>query len=199
MLDVTCQYDDGGFDKDEQGWVTNATAVTQQGERVTVRRWGDRNGLDPYEHSVTARLGQHFPELGLVKLEPGTLYIDLVKRRVLDASHGAVLAAGTAPANYQQQLGAALRLLVKLAGLLGAPTADALLPDVVLSGDVWTAPYGSGVLQVKRAYGFQISYEHVPFLAKLFVRDDLHWEFVGCGPLEFQRAAADAAKRWDWT
>ncbi|MBL8935060.1 MAG: hypothetical protein JNM69_10935 [Archangium sp.] len=56
MLDVTCQYDDGGFDKDEQGWVTNATAITQQGERVTVRRWGDRNGLDPYEHSVTARL-----------------------------------------------------------------------------------------------------------------------------------------------
>ncbi|MBL8935061.1 MAG: hypothetical protein JNM69_10940 [Archangium sp.] len=88
---------------------------------------------------------------------------------------------------------------MKLAGLLGAPTADALLPEVVLSGDVWTAPYGSGVLQVKRAYGFQISYEHVPFLAKLFVRDDLHWEFVGCGPLEFHRAAADAAKRWDWT
>lgn len=198
-LDVTCHYDDGCFDKDEQGWVTNATAVTQQGDVVTVRRWGDRNGLDPYEHSVTARLGQHFPELGLVKLEPGKLYIDLVKRRVLDASHGAVLTPGMAPADYQQRLAAALPFVVKLAGLLGAPRQEAPMPEVVFSGDEWTAPFGSGVLEVKRGYNFQISYEHGPCLAKIFIRDDLRCEFVGRGPLELHRAAADVAKTWDWT
>ncbi|MDP1825592.1 MAG: hypothetical protein Q8L48_20195 [Archangium sp.] len=49
-MDLSCSYDDGYFDKDEQGWVTNGTAVSTLADgTIRIRRWGDRNGLDPYD------------------------------------------------------------------------------------------------------------------------------------------------------
>lgn len=196
-IDVTCSYDDGMFDKDEQGWVTNATSVTQQGDVVTIRRWGDRNGLDPYDQSTTARIAQHFPELGLVKLEPGSLYIDLVKRRVRDASWASELATATAPADYAERSAAGLRMMVKIARLLGAPIPEALpLPEVPVGAEV---PFATGKLLVKAGYSFELAWDGEPFVAKVFVRKDLHCHFVAKGPLERFPAAAALLTSWDWT
>jgi hypothetical protein len=47
--DVTASYDDGYFDKDEQGWCSHNVAITQDGVHVRVHRWGDDNGLRPHE------------------------------------------------------------------------------------------------------------------------------------------------------
>ncbi len=196
-IDVTCSYDDGSFDKDEQGWVTNATSVTQTGDLVTIRRWGDRNGLDPYEQTTHARIGQHFPELGLVKLEPGALYIDLVKRRVRDASWGSEIASGTAPADYAQRSAAGLRMMVNVARLLGAPIPEGLpIPEVPVGAEV---PFANGMLFVKTGYNDELGWQGEPFIAKVFVRKDLHCQFIAKGPLELFHSAEAVLKTWDWT
>jgi hypothetical protein len=65
--DVRCEYDDGYFDKDEQGWCSRWTRVSQEGPEVTVRRWGDDNGIRGYDEAVQGTIAAVNPELGLVK------------------------------------------------------------------------------------------------------------------------------------
>lgn len=93
---LACSYDDGYFDKDEQGWVAARTEVSSDvttGE-VTLRHSGDRNGLDPYDRVTTTRIAQVFAEQHLVKLADPRWYFDLAKSRLLDASRDVVLARG---------------------------------------------------------------------------------------------------------
>jgi hypothetical protein len=47
--DLHADYDDGCFDKDEQGWCARRVQVTTDGTRVTIRRSGDDNGARPYD------------------------------------------------------------------------------------------------------------------------------------------------------
>lgn len=196
-IDVTCSYDDGGFDKDEQGWVTNATSVSQQGDVVTIRQWGDRNGLDPYERVRQARIARHFPELGLVKLDRDELYIHLVKRRLRDGAWASEVAAGTAPPDYAQRAPAGLRMMVKVARLLGAPIPEGLpLPEVPLGAEV---AFAGGKLIARDGHSFELAWDGEPFVAKVFVRKDLHCHFVAKGPLELFPAAAALLNAWDWT
>jgi hypothetical protein len=67
-MDLRADYDDGYFDKDEQGWCARRVKVTTAGERITIDRSGDDNGARPYAETITATIGAHWPELGLVKL-----------------------------------------------------------------------------------------------------------------------------------
>lgn len=197
LIDVTCSYDDGGFDKDEQGWVTNATSVTQQGDVVTIRQWGDRNGLDPYERVRQARIVGHFPELGLVKLDRDELYVDLVKRRLREGSWASEFASGTAPPDYTQRAAAAARMMVKVARLLGAPIPEDLQPPEVPLGAELS--FAGGKLVVKVGHSFEVAWEGEPFVAKVFVRKDLHCHYVAKGPLERFPAAAALVAGWDWS
>lgn len=93
---LACAYDDGSFDKDEQGWCAARTEVSSDVDtgEVTVRQAGDRNGLDPYDTTTKTRIAQVFGELQLVKLEDPRWYFDLAKSRLVDANRDVVLARG---------------------------------------------------------------------------------------------------------
>ncbi len=96
--DVRCDYDDGSFDKDEQGWCARCTRIEQDGARVTLREWGDDNGMRGYDDTRTGEIAEVFAELGLVKFGGGLsgYYFDLTRRRVRSAgdTHVVRFAAG---------------------------------------------------------------------------------------------------------
>lgn len=53
---IDVEYDDGHFDKDEQGWSSHVHRVRREGELVHVEEHGDRAGLDPFRRCWTARI-----------------------------------------------------------------------------------------------------------------------------------------------
>ncbi len=65
---MRADYDEGYFDKDEQGWCTRRVQLSRDGDRVTIRRSGDDNGLRPYDETIEATVGPAWPELGLTQL-----------------------------------------------------------------------------------------------------------------------------------
>lgn len=82
--DVTCEYDDGYFDKDEQGWCARWTRISQDGAAVTLRQWGDDNGVRGYDETRRGTIAEVLAELGLVKFGGGLAgyYFDLRTRRL---------------------------------------------------------------------------------------------------------------------
>lgn len=69
--DIAGSYDAGYFDKDEQGWCSRNVAISQQGRRIVVRRWGDDNGLRAFDERTEGEIVGHRPEQGLVVLGGG--------------------------------------------------------------------------------------------------------------------------------
>lgn len=120
-----CDYDDGYFDKDEQGWVTARVAVTSDPQTGAVRvcRSGDRNGLDPYEVVTQTRVVAVFPELGLVKLGSQQWYFDLAKGRLVDGNRGVVLVQRPAVPGWLEpaRVEAAIALVFELLERTGGP------------------------------------------------------------------------------
>lgn len=94
---LSCSYDDGSFDKDEQGWVASRTDVSSNVETgaVTIRLSGDRNGLDAYDVVTETRIAQVFAGQHLVKLAHPRWYFDLAKNRLVDGNRDVVLARAT--------------------------------------------------------------------------------------------------------
>ncbi|MFO0593693.1 MAG: hypothetical protein U0228_00240 [Myxococcaceae bacterium] len=127
--DLNAEYDEGYFDKDEQGWVADRTSIRcnpQTGE-VTVRQWGDRNGLDPYDRTFDTRIVQVYPDLSLVKLEAQPWYFDLAKQRLVSGSRRVVLRTGQAPAGYRDppRIQSLLAHLAELLALLTGTRVEA--------------------------------------------------------------------------
>jgi hypothetical protein len=69
--DVSARYDEGYFDKDEQGWCSRNVDVVQTGARVLVHRWGDDNGARPHDERLEGEIAAHFEDLGLVTFSGG--------------------------------------------------------------------------------------------------------------------------------
>lgn len=94
---LSCSYDDGCFDKDEQGWCAAKTEVSSdvQTGAVTIRLSGDRNGRDAYDVVTQTRIAQVFADQHLVKLAHPRWYFDLAKNRLVDGCRDVVLARGT--------------------------------------------------------------------------------------------------------
>jgi len=67
-IDVRAEYDEGYFDKDEQGWCARCVEVSTEGDRVTIRRHGDDNGIRAYDETKVGKIGKTWPELGLVQI-----------------------------------------------------------------------------------------------------------------------------------
>lgn len=96
---LACSYDDGSFNKDEQGWCAARTDVSSNVETgaVTIRHSGDRNGLDAYDTVTETRIAEIFAALQLVKLAHPRWYFDLATNRLVDGNQDVVLARGTNP------------------------------------------------------------------------------------------------------
>lgn len=58
---IDVSYDNGYFDKDEQGWVADPVRAVQQGDLLRIERGAT---------VTTLRLGRRYPHAGLVLLEP---------------------------------------------------------------------------------------------------------------------------------
>jgi hypothetical protein len=96
---LACSYDDGSFNKDEQGWCAARTEVSSNVETgaVSIRHSGDRNGLDAYDTVTETRIAEVFTALQLVKLAHPRWYFDLATNRLVDGNQDVVLARGTNP------------------------------------------------------------------------------------------------------
>lgn len=120
-----CDYDEGYFDKDEQGWVTARVAVTSDPQTGAVRvcRSGDRNGLDPYETVTQTQVVAVFPELSLVKLAANQWYFDLAKRRLVDGNRNVVLVRRPAVPGWLEpaRIERAIALVFELVERTGGP------------------------------------------------------------------------------
>jgi hypothetical protein len=136
-IDLRAEYDEGYFDKDEQGWCARRVTVTSEGARVTIHRSGDDNGARPYDSIEEGTIGPSWPELGLVRIDGprgAIAYFDTRTRRLRSpgeqCSHDFV-----PPADYRGAgcLEAGLRLVVPVALELGMtpgppPTEIAMPP-----------------------------------------------------------------------
>lgn len=121
---LNTEYDEGYFDKDEQGWVTNKTMVIMNSAGVVkVRRWGDANGRDPYDTTTETRALAYFPELKLVKLERWPWYFDVEKDRLVDADRfdSLVRRPTTRECVSTERVQGALLIAFQLLPLLGGP------------------------------------------------------------------------------
>ncbi|MCB9570912.1 MAG: hypothetical protein H6709_02350 [Kofleriaceae bacterium] len=140
--ELTVEYDDGYFDKDEQGWCARRVAITQDGDRVIVRAWGDDNGARPYDRRTSYGIGGYWPEQGLVRLDGDAAgrraYFDLATRRLRDAREQET-AWFAPPPGYRDDgwCEAIAAMLVPVAGVLGLevrpPPAPVTLPPLAPS------------------------------------------------------------------
>lgn len=124
LPDVTAGYDDGYFDKDEQGWCARNVAIEQDGARVVVRRWGDDNGLRAYDEQLEGEIVEHLVERGLVVLGGGLtdFVFDLATRRLTLRKY--VTRRFVPPGDYDGPafLARAMQLLLDIAAVLdGTP------------------------------------------------------------------------------
>lgn len=78
-------YDDGYFDKDEQGWCARCTSVRLDGAQVIVELSGDDNGLRRYAQQFVTRLVEVDASSGLAVLaaRQGRMFFDLARKRLL--------------------------------------------------------------------------------------------------------------------
>ena len=78
-------YDDGMFDKDEQGWCSNNVRMRVEGDVVHVEQWGDANGERPYAYAWEGRITEvdEANEIILIARGKETLVFDLRSQRLL--------------------------------------------------------------------------------------------------------------------
>lgn len=123
-MDLRADYDDGYFDKDEQGWCARRITVITADGRVTIHRSGDDNGDRPYDDTVVGNIGAHWPELGLVQLRDDrgrTIYYFDTRTGRLRTPGEQVVHHFKPPADYLAPgcLERALAMLVPVAATLG--------------------------------------------------------------------------------
>lgn len=216
---MSAEYDDGYFDKDEQGWCSAWTSVVSTpGGEVRIRQWGDRNGLDAYERTIETRVAQHLAELQLVKLEAWPWYFDLAKNRLLSADTTEHLVRRPAKGEWWKapRVEQAMDFLFALAHVLGFARLEAAgfsgWPERGPEVDAYTFtkvhfPLGTqGTLDLRwrPATGADcvpelslhlvlprvVTYLTVSERGELFIG--------GSGPFELRAAARAAAEAWDW-
>jgi len=153
-LDLNASYDNGYFDKDEQGWCARKIEIRQAGDRVTIRSWGDDNGARPYDDTGTYRVGEYLRELGLVRVldEQGRVvsYFDLGRRRVRPAVEQEVEWLTTPPVGYMS------REAREALGEMLAPVARALQiaagpPPPMPLAELTSSPTAEGALEANGA------------------------------------------------
>ncbi|MFT3712531.1 MAG: hypothetical protein QM817_33200 [Archangium sp.] len=125
---LSAEYDEGYFDKDEQGWVANRTSVVSRSDgTVKVRQWGDSNGRDPYDRTYETRIVQVFEALKLVKLEHSGWYFDLAADRLISATKTEYLVRRPAIGEWwsTSRIARSIDSLCLVANVLGAPVVNA--------------------------------------------------------------------------
>lgn len=214
--DVRCDYDDGSFDKDEQGWCARCTRIEQDGARVTLREWGDDNGLRAYDRTRTGEIVAVFEALALVKFggQMAGYYFDLKTRRVRWGDSRVV--RFTSPPDYVEPAGVrrAIEIVATAVEAVGgrpAPRPEpapwpALTPSATCEGAseaalVLDAGEGREFRLRRRVYddGSQPPQLMVDLVdgsaqAYLFIRGEAHGQVALRGPLELYDAAEAAVR-----
>jgi len=154
-IDLRADYDEGYFDKDEQGWCPRCVEVATAGEQVTIRRHGHDNGLRHYDETTVGTIGAAWPELGLVQIigPRGVLaYFDTHAGRVRSPGEQ-ILHRFHAPAGLDEDgfFAAASAIVASVAAALGVhpgpPPTPVVLPAAV------PGCYGTGLESVLTAPG----------------------------------------------
>lgn len=79
------EYDDGYFDKDEQGWCASNVRIRVSDDVVHVEQWGDANGARPYAYAWEGRIAEvdEANELILITRGNDTVVFDTRSQRLL--------------------------------------------------------------------------------------------------------------------
>jgi len=217
-VDLNADYDEGYFDKDEQGWCSHRVTITSDGERVTIRRSGDDNGARPYDETVEGRVGLAWPELGLIQIlcRQESPYFDTRTRRLRSASEQVDLRF-TPPASYRDagSLAAVAQIVAEVAAALGLvtgrPPPDPLLPAPSPDPHVGGALVARLELVDERGCNWELLVRDDPagefgpqlsvrvqgpgVFVSLFVHEPGRASFLFVGPLERHHLAAAARDR----
>lgn len=122
---LACRYDQGYFDKDEQGWVANWVEVRSHTDgTVTIRKWGDSAGRNPWEQTIHTRVDGVFPDLALVKFAAAPWYYNYTKHRLIDGGEYVILVTQHAFAEgwlASSRVQSAIGFLCTLVARLGGP------------------------------------------------------------------------------
>lgn len=208
-IDVRAEYDEGYFDKDEQGWCARCVEVRSDGERVTIRRHGDDNGIRAYDETTVGKIGQAWPELGLVQIvgERGPVaYFDAKTGRLrVPAEQMPHWFSGARLPPAPDDFAAALAMIVPVAEALGMqpgpPPTQIVMPPLTPSpsaGDSLEAHLsiagerGDRWVFMRREYPegdpmgpqFEARVEGEGCWVSLFVGDRRRAMFLFMGPLE---------------
>ena len=223
--DLHADYDEGYFDKDEQGWCARRVQVTTDGTRVTIRRSGDDNGARPYDDTSVGSIGTSWPALGLVQIvgERGTMaYFDRNTGRL--RSPGEQVSHRFAPPQTYRDPGCleiVMNLLAPVAAALGmrpgsppaAPTMPPLVPSLTACDSLEshaTSPGEHGCTWGFMLRDFPEGHWLGPQLdvriagdgghVSLFVQEPTRASFLFIGPLELHHLAIaardEALARW---
>lgn len=166
--DVSCEYDEGYFDKDEQGWCARCCRVTQEGPEVTLRAWGDDNGARPYESTSSGVIEAVIPELGLVRLGGGLAgtYVDLKTRRLRsngeqELYHGAAWPGYIEPEGLARVIDLLATIHEALTGS-AAPRPEPPTWPPLTPSTTWQGALGSVVARDEGPFQFRFSRNHDP-------------------------------------
>lgn len=212
-------YDDGYFDKDEQGWCARCVEVRTEGERVTIRRHGDDNGVRAYDETEVGTIGRAWPELGLVEVvgERGRLgYFDTRTKRVRSGGeqilHNFLAPAGVEEAEFFRVGREIVASVAEALGMRpGPPPTQIEMPPAVPgryagSGleSALTLPgeHGCRWVFLRRVYPGEPMGPHLDVRvegdggwASLFLGDEQRASLLFIGPLECHHLALAARER----
>ena len=222
LIDVC--YDAGYFDKDEQGWCARWNEIKEAAGLVTVRQWGDDNGIRAYDNSTVYRRGPFLEALGLVRLLDAhghpAAYFDVAKSQIVSATaqdsiHFVPPPDYAAPAALPQLAA----ILLPVARALGI--ADPALPPSFDLPQLTPSPTCQGAVETHAAWPsptarwswlrrvlsngdpqLDLVIEHAGRRVSVFVQSpDLAW-FLLCGspedvrPASVQQARQAAIAAW---
>ena len=218
-IDLNVDYDAGYFDKDEQGWCARRVQVTSDGERVTIRRSGDDNGLRNYDETVEGRVGRSWPELGLVQIvcPQESPYFDANTRRLRPAyeqmSTWFVPPAGLrGPGCLPEIVEIVAAVAEQLGRTPGRPPPDLTLPAPVPNPHCMDALESRVEVTDERGCSWELMVRDFPpgewtehqvsvrvqsggVWSSVFVQEPRKGHFLFMGPLELYHLAAAARDR----
>ncbi len=91
---MTCSYDAGSFDKDEQGWCSHVHELRFDGDAYVVRVHGDFNGQRPFDQTFT---------LAVLAIDEATEIVTLSSDRGFDLRAQRLIGSAHELARLRQQ------------------------------------------------------------------------------------------------
>lgn len=143
------EYDDGYFDKDEQGWCANNVRIRVSEDVVHVDQWGDANGQRPYAYAWEGRIAEvdEANEVVLIARASATVVFDLRSQRLLGNGaqvHESVALLVPPTLETAAYFGACMQALFELPGTIEVIAREGRGGDTAREGVFYGLDVGSG-------------------------------------------------------